>query len=74
MFEAIIRALLYICGLVLCYFLVLWVLGELGIAIPMMVAHVLAIMLALVCILILWRLFSPWFGGVNLWGPGPPRP
>jgi hypothetical protein len=75
MFEAIIRALLYICGIALCYFLIVWVLGEIGIAIPIMVLHVLMIMLVLVCILVLWRLFSPWFGGVNLWGPGPgPKP
>jgi hypothetical protein len=71
MFEAIIRALLYICGIVLCYFLIVWVLTEIGITIPVMVLHVLMVMLVLVCILVLYRLFSPWFGGVNLWGPGP---
>jgi hypothetical protein len=69
MFEAIIRALLYICGIALCYFLIIWVLGEIGIMIPAMVLKILLVMLVLVCILVLWRLFSPFFGSINFWGP-----
>ncbi len=64
MVEAIIRALLYICAIVLCYFLIVWVLEAIGIAIPVMVLHVIMVMLVLVCILILYRLFSPWFGSL----------
>lgn len=62
MVEAIIRALLYICAIVLCYFLIIWVLATIGIAIPAMVAKIILVMLVLVCILVLYRLFAPWFG------------
>jgi hypothetical protein len=65
MVEAIIRALLYICAIVLCYFLILWVLTTIGIAIPAMVAKIILVMLVLICILVLYRLFAPWFGS---WG------
>lgn len=72
MLERVIYALLYLCGIVLAYFLVIWVLGELGIALPAMVLHVILVMLVLVAILVLWRLF---FVGANIrWWPGPPTP
>ena len=64
MVESIIRALIYICAIVLCYFLILWVLGEIGIAIPAMVAHIILVILVLVCVLILWRLFRPYIGNL----------
>lgn len=68
MVERVIYALLYLCAIVLCYFLIIWVLGMLGIAIPAMVAKVIMVMLVLVAILVLWRLFAG--SGVRLW-PGP---
>jgi hypothetical protein len=64
MVEAIIRALLYICAIVLCYFLILWVLAAIGLEIPAMVVKIIMVMLILVCILVLYRLFSPWFGNL----------
>lgn len=62
MVEAIVKALLSICSIVLCYFLILWVLASIGIAVPAMVVKIIMVMLVLVCILILYRLFKPWFG------------
>lgn len=72
MVERVIYALLYLCAIVLCYFLILWVLAALGIAIPAMVAKVIMVMLVLVAILVLWRLFAGAFGGFRLWPGGPP--
>jgi hypothetical protein len=74
MIEAIVRALLYLCGIALCFFLIVWVIGEIGIVIPAMVLHILMVMFVLLAILVLYRLLWPWVGG-NFWGPGPgPRP
>jgi hypothetical protein len=76
MFGAIIRALLYICGLAICYYLILWVLGMIGIALPHMVVTILGVMLVLVAILILYQLFSPWLTGYQWFPqrrPPPPR-
>lgn len=64
MVESIIRALIYICAIVLCYFLIIWVLAEIGIAVPTMVAHIILVILVLVCILVLWRLFKPYVGTI----------
>jgi hypothetical protein len=78
MFGAIIRALLYICGLALCYYLVLWVLAEIGIMLPHMVVVILGVMLALIAILVLYQLFNPWFANWQWFPqrrpPPPPRP
>lgn len=70
--ERIIRALIYIACVVLAFYLILWVLGALGIAIPAMVVKVIGVILALVCILMLVRLFagSTWPTGPNgRWWP-----
>lgn len=66
MVEAVIRALIGLALLVLCVFLVVWVLGTLGIVIPAMVLHILYVIAVLIGILYLWRLFGgmisgPWF-------------
>ena len=74
MVGAVIRALLYLCGLALLFYLCVWVLGQLGIALPLMVVRILGVMFVLVAILILYRLFAPLLGNVNWWGPGPPPP
>ena len=58
MFERICYALLYLCGIFLCYYLILWVLAQLGIHIPEMVLRVFMVMLVIVAILVLYRLFS----------------
>jgi hypothetical protein len=57
LFERIIRALIYLAFIALAYYLILWVLGAIGIMVPMMVERILGVILALVAILVLVRLF-----------------
>ena len=66
MVESVIRALISLCVLVLLAFLVLWGLGELGVIIPAMIVKVFWVIIALVGILILYKLFAPY---VNGWFP-----
>ena len=61
MIERVIYALLYLCVIAICYFLIIWVLGVIGIHIPPQVLNILMVMLVLIAILILVRLF--WQGG-----------
>ena len=70
-FEALAKALIYICFIALAFFLCLWVLGELGLMLPVMVITILKVIFVLVAILILARLFSPFLSGYT-WFPGPP--
>jgi Flp pilus assembly protein TadB len=55
--ENVIRALIVIACAVLCFVLVVWVLGQLGIAIPQNVVTILGVILALLVLLYLWRTF-----------------
>jgi hypothetical protein len=74
-FEAVIRALLYICGLMLLFFLVVWALGAIGLALPIMVERIILVMFVLVAILVLARLFYPWVSTARLFPPrNPPGP
>ena len=68
LFEAIIRALIYLCCIALCFFLCVWVLGELGVALPYMVINILKVIFVLIAILILVRLFFPVLSGFK-WFP-----
>lgn len=69
MVERVIYALIYLCGIALCFYLIIWVLGAIGIHLPPMVVNILVVVLVLVAILILWRLFA---GSGIRWWPGPP--
>jgi hypothetical protein len=69
LFEAVIRALLYLCVIALLFFLCVWVLGQLGVALPYMVLNILKVMFVLIAILILVRLFWPFASGYNWFGP-----
>ena len=69
MVERIIYGLIYICGLVLCYFLIVWVLGAIGLHIPQTVLTIIMVVLVLVAILILWRIFAG--AGIPWWPRGP---
>lgn len=69
MVERVIYALIYLCGIALCFYLIIWVLGAIGIHLPPMVVNILVVVLVLVAILILWRLFA---GAGIRWWPGPP--
>ena len=66
--DRVIRGLLYLCVIALAFFLIVWVLGQLGIALPAMVLVILKVMFVLIAILVLARLFLPLVGGVNWWG------
>jgi len=61
-FEALIRALIYLCCIALGFFLCVWVLGMLGVALPMMVLTILKVIFVLIAILVLVRLFMPFAG------------
>lgn len=67
-FEAVIRALLYLCGIAIVFYVCLWVLAALGLALPVMVVTILKVMFGLIAILVLLRLFTPWTG---TWFSGP---
>ena len=67
MVERVIYALIYICGIALCYFLIIWVLGAIGLHLPGTAVNILLVVLVLVAILVLWRLFAG--SGIRLW-PG----
>jgi hypothetical protein len=66
--ERVIRALLYLCAIALCYYLILWVLGALGIHIPQNVLSIIMVMFALIAVLVLVRLFWPLVAGQNWFG------
>ena len=68
MVERVIYALIYLCGIALCFYLIIWVLGAIGIHLPPMVVNILIVVLVLVAILILWRLFAG--SGIRLWPSG----
>lgn len=72
MFGQVIRALIYLCFVVLAYYLILWVLEALGIHLPLMVVRIIGVIMVLVAILVLYQLFQPYLGGINWWGRGPP--
>lgn len=63
MVEAVIRSLIAICFAVLCVVLILWVLGTIGLMIPQNVVHIIFVILALICILIIYRMLKPVAGG-----------
>lgn len=72
MFGQLIRTLIFICLLALGYWLVIWVLGVLGLNLPHMVAVILGVIFVLVAILVLYNLWAPYLGRVNWWGSPPP--
>jgi hypothetical protein len=74
MVGRVIRALIYLCCIALLFYLCVWVIGELGIALPAMVVHILGVIFVLVAILILYQIFAPVVGGYDWWGRGPNPP
>lgn len=57
MIENVIMALIGICAAVLCFVLVVWVLGVLGLHLPSQVVTILGVILVLCVVLYLWRIF-----------------
>ncbi len=70
--EAVIRALIGLCVLALAFFLCVWVLGALGVALPAMVITILKVIFVLIAILYLVRLFAPAISGFTWWPPRQP--
>jgi hypothetical protein len=62
MLEAVIRFLITMCLIALCVFLVIWVLGAIGIVLPAMVVKIIWIIAALVAVLFLVRILKPYWG------------
>lgn len=63
MVETIITLLIYIAVVVGVCYLVIWVLGMLGIALPERVIQVFWVIVVLIVILLLWRALAPALGG-----------
>lgn len=74
LFERVIRALIYLCFIAILFYICVWVLGALGIALPYMVLNILKVIFGLVAILILVKLFAPVVAGQNWFGGPPPNP
>src|SRR5262245_33170002 len=66
MLETVITLLIYLCVLALCVYLVIWVLGILGLALPDQVVKILWVIVALVAILLIVRAILP--GGTFKFG------
>lgn len=66
MVETVIMLLIYICLVVGLCWLVIWVLGQLGVALPPQVVKVFWVIVILIVILLLWRAFAPIIGGGRL--------
>lgn len=58
MVEKVIRALIVLCLLVICVYLVIWVFGVLGIAIPAGIIPIMWVIVILLALLYLWRAFG----------------
>lgn len=63
MVEALIRGLIVLCLIVGAFFLVLWVLAQLGIVLPAIIVTIAKIILVLIAILFLYRTLKPVSGG-----------
>lgn len=64
MLEAVITLLIYVCILALVFYLVIWVLGIIGVPLPAQALRILWVIFALIVILMLVRLFLG--GGMHL--------
>ena len=58
MVEAVIYALITICVIVLVAYLIIWVLGQIGVPMPPNVIKIGWVIIALICILVLWHLLG----------------
>jgi bacteriorhodopsin len=66
MLETVITLLIYLCVLALVVYLIIWVLGEIGLALPPQVIKILWVIVALVAILLIVRALLP--GGTFKFG------
>lgn len=68
MFESIILLLIQICFVVAIAYIVIWVLGALGVALPEKVVQIFWIIVVLIIILLLYRMLAPSLSGGKLFG------
>jgi hypothetical protein len=66
MIEAVITLLIYVALICLAVYLVLWVLAEVGIALPPQVVKIIWVIVVLIVILLLVRTFLPQLGHLSL--------
>jgi hypothetical protein len=66
MFESIVMLLIYICLVVGACWLVIWVLGQLGVVLPDQVIKIFWVIVVLIVILLLYRMLAPMLGGGRL--------
>ena len=59
MVESVIMLLIYICLVVGVCWLVIWVLGQLGIALPAQVVKIFWVIVVLIVILLLYKMLAP---------------
>jgi len=59
MIETLIMTLIYICLIVGACYLVIWVLGQLGVALPQRVIQIFWVIVVLIVILLLFQMLSP---------------
>jgi len=59
MIESVIMLLIYICLVVGVCWLVIWVLGQLGIALPAQVVKIFWVIVVLIVILLLYKMLAP---------------
>lgn len=62
MVEKVIKALILLCALAICVYLVIWVLGVIGLTIPAVIIPIIWVIALLVALLILWRAFGSSLG------------
>ena len=62
MIESVIMGLIYLCLIAVAVYLIIWVLGQLGIAIPEPIMKIIWVIVVLVAILILVRTVLPGMG------------
>lgn len=58
MVESVITLLIYICVIVAVCWLVIWVLGQIGVPLPARVIKIFWVIVALLIILLVWRALS----------------
>ena len=68
MLESVIVLLIYLCVLAIVFYIILWVLGEIGIVIPPQILKLLWVILVLVAILMIARALLPHAGSLSLGG------
>ncbi len=58
MVESLILLLIYICLVVAACWLVIWVLGQIGVPLPAQVIKIFWVIVGLICLLLMWRMIG----------------